>query len=254
MPMLRNKVYVGLALIAAAALGYCLHPAAEKTADKESESVRKRSAPVASDRGDAAKVTALRLQVQNLEARLAESRANEEAAVSNAIARAMAQRPDRPPPGGSGRERLEELKKRDPERFAQVTNRLAKMHRERKSRQEARVSFLSSVNTSNMSAQDKETHDEYQELLARREALEEQMHQPDITDDARHELMDEMREIDHQMRTLGGSERKVLLNGVAQAIGMQGDAATELVETVSDVFEATAAGGGPPGPPPDALP
>ena len=89
--MLRNKVYVGLALIAAAALGYCLHPAAEKTADKESESVRKRSAPVASDRGDAAKVTALRLQVQNLEARLAESRANEEAAVSNAIARAMAQ-------------------------------------------------------------------------------------------------------------------------------------------------------------------
>lgn len=253
--MVRNRIYLGVALVAAGALGYCLHPSEKADKNSVTDTPRESRPAVIVDKGDEAKVAALRLQVQNLEARLADSRKNEETAVSNAIARVEALRRDRPPPpGGLGRERLEELKKRDPERFAQITNRLAKMHQERRSRQEAKVSFLSSVNTSNMSAKDKETHDEYQELLARREALEEQMQQPEITEDTRHELMDEMREIDHQMRTLGESERKVLLNEVAQAIGMQGDAATELVETVSDVFEATESGG-PPGPPPgDAQP
>lgn len=250
MPMLGNKAYVGMALIASAALGYCLHPAAENTIDMKAQTVKEHPAAVLSNKGNDAKVTALRLQVQNLEARLADSQKIEEAALSNAIARVMAQRSDRPPPGIQGRERLDELKKRNPEHFAQVTNRLAKMHQERKIRQEARTSFLSSVNTSNMSAQDKDTHDEYQQLLARREALEEQMHQSDITDDMRHELMDEIREVDQQMRTLGESERKVLLGEVAQAIGMKGDAAAELVQTVNDVFDATDAGSGPPGPPP----
>jgi len=246
--MRRNWTYVGLALIAAGALGYSLHPTAKEA--QEPDSPGKRSAVSIADKGDAAKVSALQLQVKNLEARLADCRKNEETAVSNAVARVMAQRPDRPPPGGPGRVRLEELKKRDPERFAQVTNRLAKMHQERRCRQEARASFLSSLSTSNMSAQEKETHDEYLQLLARRGALEEQMHQSDLTEEARHELMEEMREVDHQMRTVAESERKTLLGEVAQAIGMEGDAATELVQTVSDVFDATDSGGTPPGPPP----
>jgi len=252
--MKRNKIYFGLALIVAAALGYGLHPDTERVVEKVVDIPEKRPAAVIPDWGEAATITALRQRVHDLEARLAASQKSEETAVSNAIARVRAERPDRPPPGGPGRERLEELKTRDPARFAQVTNRLAKMHQDRKSREAARVSFLASVVTSNMSAQDKETHDAYQELLARREALEEQMHQPDITDDTRRGLMDQMREIDHQMRTLGESERKVLLNEVAQAIGMQGDAAVELVETISDVFDATEGNGGPPGPPPDAPP
>jgi len=241
------NVCIGVAFVAAGAAGYILHPA--ETPAHEADASGKRSAAGIADKGEAAIVTALRLRVQNLEARLADSRTSEETAVSNALARVESFRRD-PPPGGPGRARLEELKKRDPVRFAQMTNRLAKMRQERKSRQEARVSFLSSVSTSNMIAQDRETHDEYQELLARREALEEQMHQPDITDDARHKLMDEIREVDQQMRTLGEAERKVLLGEVAQAIGMEGDAAAELVQTVSDVFDATEAGGGPPGPPP----
>jgi len=254
--MILHRLSLAAALLAAGALGYCLHPSGDVAPVSKTEVAEKQPACAIPDVGEAAKVSALRAQVQELETRLADSRKSEEAAVSNAIARVTQQHFDRPPPPGGPRERLEELKKRDPQRFMQMTNRLAKMHQERKRRQEARASFLSSVNTANMSAQDKETHDEYQELLARREALEEQIHQPDLTDDARHELMGEMREIDHQMRTLGESERKVLLNEVAQAIGMQGDAAAELVETVGEVFSATEAGcGGPPGPPPpNAMP
>jgi len=252
-----NRLYLAVALAAAGAAGYCLHPSAKVVPVPNAEVAERRPASVIPDMGEAAKVAALRAQVKELEARLANSQKSEAAAVSNAVAHVAAQRSGfpPPPPGGPVRERLEELKKRDPERFAQMTNRLARMHQERKRLQEARVSFLSSVNTANMSAQDKQTHDEYQELLARREAIEDQMHQPDITDETRHELMGEMREIDHQMRTLGESERKVLLNEVAQAIGMQGDAAAELVDTVGEVFNATEAGGGaPPGPPPPAMP
>lgn len=239
----------GLALVASCALGYGLHP--DSSVAPVEKEVERRAVSSVPDKGESAALAALRQRIRDLEAQLAEQPKAEmpAQASSNALARAEHRRPEFGPPGRLGREQLEELKKSDPERFAQMTNRFAKMQQDRKNQRLARATFLSSVDTSHMSAKDRETHEAYQELLAKREELESQMHQSDLTDEARDALMNQMRELDHQMRTLGEAEQSVLLNEVASSIGMEGEAATELVETVKDVIEATESKGGGPGGP-----
>ena len=80
------------------------------------------------------------------------------------------------------------------------------------------------------------------------------MHNPDLSDEERAELFGEMRENGRAMRRLNQAERDNLLAQTAEAVGLSGDDATELTETIKDIFEATEdsfgmRGGPPPGPP-----
>jgi len=251
--MVRQQLFIGAALIAGVAIGFFVQP--EPVSSETADEATNKPAALIEDQGENAVITALRARIRALEARLVHQDKEDELLVSNAVARLVAEKG--PQQRKDPKQWMEELKKKDPARFTQMTNRFAQMMTERKNRQAARAEYLSSVNTSHMSAQARRTHDEYQELLARREALEEKMHNPDLSNDARRGLMEELREVSHKMRTVGNSERQVLLGEIAYEIGLEGDAASELVETIQDVVEATDsnAGRGPHGPPPvDAPP
>lgn len=236
--MVRQQLFIGAALIAGAAIGYFVQPepAKPQVATSADETT---SAKLIEDRGDSASIAALRARVRELEAKLVQARDNDEELVSNTVERLEVARRGRRPEGGP-REWMADLQKRDPERFAQMTNDFARWRQDRRNQQTERASFLASVDTSRMSPAARKTHAAYQDLLARREAIEEKMHNMmDLSDEERREVFGEMASVNREMHETRSAERKVLLNEVARAVGLEGDAASELVQTIGEVYEAT---------------
>lgn len=236
--MVRQQLFIGAALIAGAAIGYFVQPepAKPQVAMSADETT---SAKLIEDRGDSASIAALRARVRELEAKLVQARDNDEVLVSNTVERLEVARRGRRPEGGP-REWMADLQKRDPERFAQMTNDFARWRQDRRNQQTERASFLASVDTSRMSPAARKTHAAYQDLLARREAIEEKMHNMmDLSDEERREVFGEMASVNREMHETRSAERKVLLNEVARAVGLEGDAASELVQTIGEVYEAT---------------
>jgi hypothetical protein len=74
----------------------------------------------------------------------------------------------------------------DPQRYAQITNRIANWRRRRSEQARSRIDFLSSIDTSRMSAEAREVHEELQQLVAHREELEEDLHRHGLDDTKRH--------------------------------------------------------------------
>ena len=240
--MVKQQLLIGAALLVGAAIGFAVktdaptRPAEEPAPTHESAA----KSPIA-DAGAAASMAALRARVKELEAQLAAGRpsAIPPPPQTNTVAEADGEpRPPRDRRGGM-REMMEEMRKNDPERFAQMTNRFAEMRRNRQERQRARADFLSSVNPALLSEDRRKTHVAYQNLLERRESLFEKMGDMELSEEERHELWRELRSVGDEMRQLASAERDTLLNAVAEAVGLEGDAATELVETVKDVCDAT---------------
>ena len=235
-----------IALVAGTAVGYCLAPgAAQEAAPDAGRTARLDRAPIA-DNGEAASVKALRARVAELERILAEKQMAEEAAATNAIAAA----PRPPEPGrGRGREWMEDLKKSNPERYAQITNHFAQMRRQREERQRRNLDFLASVDTSRMSSEMKKTHYALQKRLALREELLGQLHasfeDPNTTEEHRRAVSQQMRENEELLRDLQREERSNLFEATANTLGFEGDDAKDIVTTLEDVVEATDSSWGP---------
>ena len=103
-----------------------------------------------------------------------------------------------------------------------------------------------------MSPGARKTHEDLQNMIEKREALEEKMHSiMDMTEEDRHALFGEMRETDERIRELNRLERENLLVQTAETLGFSGDDAKEIAETVKGIYEATDSGFGfgPPGGP-----
>lgn len=235
--MIRQQLFIGAALIAGTAIGFFVRPQPEKAAETAPAPAPERATRI-EDKGDAATLAALRARVRELEARLAKARDNDEELVSNAVERLEVARRDRRREDGP-REWMADLQQRDPERFAQMTNSFARWRQERKTQQAERASFLASVDTSRMSPAARKTHADYQNLLARREAIEEKLHDMDLSDEERREVFEEMASVGREMRQTRSAERQVLLREVARAVGLDGETASDLVQTVGEVYEAT---------------
>ena len=259
--MIKTQMFIGAALFAGVAIGYFAggHGEAAATAADSSSYVAKKQV---ADAGDVASVKALRHRIAELERLLAEKSAKSEISISNAVAEAVKNRPPEPP-RGNFRERMEELKKNDPARYAQMTNRFAQWRTRRAERARNTMEFLSSIDTSHMSAGAKKTHDELQGLLARREEIEEQLHQEGLSDDRRHQLMGELHSTFREERQLKSDERKNLLDETARNLGFEGEDVTAISATIQEVIEATDSGfggphgghrGGPGVPPPGGAP
>jgi len=147
-------------------------------------------------------------------------------------------------PRGNPREWMENIKKTDPARYAQMTNRFAQWRIRRAEHARTKIDFLSSIDTSHMSAAAQKTHDELQDLIARREEIEEQLHQEDLSDADRDKLMKEMWQTHHELQRLNGEERKNLIEETARNLGFEGEAAQEISTTIQDVIQATDTWGG----------
>ncbi len=242
-------------LLVGTCIGYCLGFSGGGDGEAKPAEKTKAEKRPPSDVGESASVKALRARIAQLERQLAAaSAARQTEAQTNAVVVTT------PQPGGPGqmrfnpREWLESIKKSDPERFVQMTNRFAQFRRQRLARQQRNLDFLASVDTSTMSASAKKTHAALQSAIERRAELEDRLHQEGISDADRQSIMEQLRESEHQLRRLRSEERRNLFRATATTLGFEGDDAKEIVSTLEEVVDATDGGhrhmGPPPGPPP----
>ena len=240
--MLKTQMFIGAALLVGVAVGYFAgdhgHPAA--LPEETGAAVPRRQI---ADKGEAASVKALRARIAELEKALAEKSKTSESAVSNAVAEAVrtAEQNRRP---GDPREWLENIRKTDPERYVQMTNRFAQWRKSRAEQARSKMDFLSSIDISHMSASARQTHDELQQLIVRREEIEQALHQEGVTDEHRHELMEEMRASHEAMNELNRKERHNLIAETARELGFKGEDAKEFTATIKEIIRATDNGWG----------
>ena len=246
-----SSFLVVVALLACVALGYCFGVTTSTTPEQAKAEREKAAKLPPADKGEAASVKALRARIAELEKLLADARAKPPA---NEAEKVASQGAPRPPNGGGPREWLENIRKADPGRFAQMTNRFAQFRRRRLERQQRNLDFLASVDTTHMSAAAKKTHAALQDAIARREEIEEKMHDEGLSDAERRELFGQMRDADRELRGLRRAERDNLFEATANTLGFEGEDAKEIVDTLKEVVEATESSwrqmGPPPGNPP----
>jgi len=244
-------------LLGGVALGWGLHPDATSTAPAKPESRKVHESKNVKDVGGDSARDALRRRVKELERELAAALSIRskppEKTSSGDGSRVDAHRHREPPHDPAEfRARMEELRKNDPERYAQMTNGMARFRSSGLRRAANRLETLASVDTSCMTKAEFAAHQKYQNLIAREQELLE-IGRPDnaeTTDQDRADAWKELHELWREKRDLERVERDMLLSKTAEAYGISGSDANELVDTVKAVYEATQSGwGGPPGPP-----
>ena len=223
--------------------GYCLKPSSPTPPSAEAASSAPVRTKVAPDRGEEASNRALRRRVRELESRLSEQMQTEVATNAVAVRERSEER------GGNwmrrGQEMLERMKTEDPERYTEITNRMARFRQERLERAQRKLDFFENIDTSRMSAAAKATHTQLQDLIARREELEALLHQDGTTMDDREAIMSEMMESDRQLRQLNRQERSNLIRLAAESLKqLSRSDARVLAETISEVIDNTEMGGG----------
>ena len=251
--MVKQQLFIGAALLAGAAIGYCVAPREPLAAAPAETDQVKASAPIP-DGGAEASIKVLRERIKSLERELSSLRSADNAAAAEPEQVESGRDETRVEGPAQGRERfraeMERLKQEEPERYRQIVQRMEGFRKMREERQKAKLDFLSSVDVSGMGSEAKKVHEGLKELIARRREVETEFADENLADERREELMGEMREIDRAMRAFNAAERTNLLGEVAKAVGLEGAAATELVESVKDIVEATEGSRPPHGPPP----
>ena len=235
------------ALVAGAALGYCFAPSQSAPEAAEAGSGEGKPAGMIADAGDEASVRALRARVKELELLLAAAEAR---LSSSAEEERVDERSRRRGERWNPREELARLKETDPERYATITNRFAHFRRRRQERAQMRMEYFNSIDMSGMDAAAQETHARLVGLIARREDIENAIHDENSSDEAREAAMQEMFMVDGELRDLNMQERWNLLAATMGELGYSGEDAEEIVSAVSDIIRATESDfGGPGGPP-----
>lgn len=243
--MFVKKLFAALLLLVTGAVaGFFLSLRQVASVPKEATPKERRASTPIADAGSQASLTALRSRISDLEAQLAA--ANARVSPSNGQEVVAVQAPKSRPEGmrEGFRERMERLKKDDPAEYANMTNRMTQWRRHRAEQHQAKLDFLSSVDTSHMSAAAKKSHQDLQEALARRDELERQMQDENLTDDERHALMQEMHESWREMQRLNGEVRKNLIEETARNLGFAGEDVKEISLTMQEIIEATDSFGG----------
>lgn len=235
--MIKQQLVIGAALVAGVAIGYFAAPAGTGTSVETQDETYVAKGAIA-DKGDAAALAALRARIKELEAKLAGDEEADLELISSAVTRVNE--------GRRPRERqqnpvqmLEEFRKNDPERYAQMTNRIAQRRSDRLNRQQSKLDFLAAVDVSGMSPQARETHEKLQDLIVKREEIEDEMYAADLSWDDRREIFERMREVDGQINQLNRAERQNLLNETAKALGLKEEDAMALGATVQEIYDVT---------------
>ena len=146
---------------------------------------------------------------------------------------------------------LDELKKNDPETYAQVTNHMARVSRHMGENAARRMKFLADIEPSEFSPEALAVHNSLQDAIERQASLREEMMDPATTDERRDELGREMMESGRTMEDLCRQERENLLLIMSGKLGYTGEKAQEIVDTVNEIYSNTSSRGfGGFGPPP----
>ena len=237
-----------VALFVGAALGYCLKPAAQEPADDAKGERASRRTEIAEKDGAAEK--ALRNRVRELERELAALSADK---TSEKIDENQESRPrgDGRPSREEMRANFEKFKQEHPEEWARMEKRRQDFMKRRQERAQSKMDFLSSIDTSTMSESARANHENLMTLISKRAELESKMGPGlmDLSDEDRDAIFKEMHDTEHAIREASRDERDALLQQTAEVLGFSGDAASEIVDTVKEIYEATSSEHGGPGGP-----
>ena len=136
-------------------------------------------------------------------------------------------------PRESYRERMERMKTEEPERYAEMQKRQEEFRNRMRAANEERDNYLSSVDTSRMTAEQKAGHERLLAALKMRDSLGDRM-RPDsenpLTDEERQEFFNSMREIGPLME----QERRYLLEETGRAYGEDGASFAEYIQDLMD--------------------
>ena len=264
------------ALLCGAVLGYLARPSSPAAAPAAPEAKAQRPAKKAKPQQDDAAVRRLRDRVRELERQLAEKGSPEQLEEQKVEEQPRQEAPRRGPGGwprnaAEMRAHFEEMRRNNPEQYAAMTNGWAQRRARSLERAQGKLDILASVDINRLNPKQREVHEQYQNLIARNEEIQDLMdlrnegvtdeqrdalwkeiadyvlpdcmsfEREDISSDA---LWKEMHENRGKMRQLAQTEREVLLNQTARTFGVKGENAKELVDTVKAVYQATDTWGG----------
>ena len=133
-----------------------------------------------------------------------------------------------------------EMKKQLPEEaFVAATNALERMKVANAERVKGRREYLASLDVSGLSKKDRENHRRFMELFDRREKAMSKM-KGLIPDE---KTINELIQIEMQMRPLAKQERKALLGGVTRELGYTGEDGAVIADTLEGIFDCTGSDG-----------
>ena len=146
------------------------------------------------------------------------------------------------------RAEMERLKEENPAEYAARTNEWAQSRIRMLQHAENKLETLAAIDTTGWTQQQLETHQRYQELIAKREELLETMRfDNDATEEQRQAAREQMRKLGREIHKASQEERNLLLNKAIREMGFKGNAATEVRETIKAIYSTTQEWGGPPG-------
>ncbi len=154
----------------------------------------------------------------------------------------------------SPRERMEELKKTDPERYAVIQERRTQWQQRMEEARAKRDDFLGSVDLTLLTEEQQETHTRYTEALLRQEEIQAIMREKfengeSPTDEERQAMGEAFR----TMRELQAKERVALLSAVGTSMGLPEEDVRDFATLVQEVYDATSRNGMPRMQPPPPL-
>lgn len=233
----------GLALIVGVAIGYMFNP----SVDEQISAPKHEKASAIKDDGDAASIKALRARIADLEAKLAEKDAKP---TEEKVAESGDDRHGRHGDRGwwmwDWRERM---KKDNPEGYAQMTNGIARMRRNRREQAQKKAEFFASVDVSKMSPEARKVHDELRELIAKNEEFEQKMHamheaENDLSMEEMNEMFREMHETNRRISELIAKERENLMVEAAKGLGFSEADSGEVAGIFKEIIDNTDNGWG----------
>ena len=172
---------------------------------------------------------ALKTQLDNLKDELAKLQAAAEAPAPESAA-------EEPPRRMTRQERMEQLKRENPERYAEMERR-----RQEEAFQTRREDFFANLDLELLTPTQQEMHFQYTEALAQQQAAIDRMRElaesgEEPTDEDRAAIRDSFRLV----RGLQGAERDALLSAVATSMGLQAGEETEtFVGVIKEVYDFT---------------
>ena len=177
---------------------------------------------------------ALKTQLDNLRAELAKLQAAAEAAAPEPAA-------EEPPRRMTRQERMEQLKRENPERYAEMERRRQEFQARMEEFQTRRDDFFANIDLELLTPTQQEMHFQYTEALAKQQAAIDRMRAlAESGEEATEEDRAAIRESFRLVRGLQGAERDALLSAVATSMGLQaGEETDTFINVIKEVYDFT---------------
>ncbi|HNX34804.1 MAG TPA: hypothetical protein PKM57_09270 [Kiritimatiellia bacterium] len=140
--------------------------------------------------------------------------------------------------------RMEQLKKEDPVRYAEMQKRFEDFRQSMEQRAQEKSSFLAAVDTQAMTDEQRANHEQLVAAETRISELRTLMMQAEGNSENRDSLRQEMGETMASLGALYDSERQYLLQATARAAGYEGEEAATFSAHIQTIIQNTSMGPG----------